>query len=79
MGHQVVVMTRVNCSACIQVERDVCRICDERGVPWSTVDVDTDEGLRAEYGDRVPVILIDGEEHGYWAVDEARFQAALWR
>jgi hypothetical protein len=25
----------------------------------------------------VPVILIDGVEHGYWKVEEDRFRAAL--
>jgi hypothetical protein len=40
-------------------------------------DVDSDRELRAEYGDRVPVILVDGEEHGYWSVEEDRLRAAL--
>ena len=47
------------------------------GVAWSVTDVDADPELRAEYGDRVPVILIDGEEHGYWQVEEDRLRAAL--
>jgi glutaredoxin len=73
----VTVMTRQDCHACVKAEADVERICGELGVPWSTQDVDADPELRAEYGDRVPVILIDGAEHGYWAVEEARFRAAL--
>ncbi len=36
-----------------------------------------DAELRAEYGDRVPVIMVDGREHGFWRVEEARFRAAL--
>jgi len=39
--------------------------------------VDADAGRRDEYSDRVPVILIDGLEHGYWRVEEPRFRAAL--
>jgi hypothetical protein len=27
----------------------------------------------------VPVILIDGKEHGYWRVEEDRFRAAITR
>lgn len=77
MTHQVTVMTRVGCHACETAEADVARICGELGVPWTTVDVDGDTELRAEYGDRVPVILIDGAEHGYWEVEEARFRKAL--
>ena len=71
------VMTRVGCDHCVQAEADVRRICDELGVAWSAQDVDADPELREEYGDRVPVILVDGREHGYWTVEEPRLRAAL--
>jgi glutaredoxin len=41
------------------------------------VDVDADRATANEYSDRVPVILIDGREHGYWRLEEARFRAAI--
>ena len=75
----VTVMTRQNCSLCDKAIDAVSRICAELGVSWGTADVDADRELRAEYGDRVPVILIDGREHGYFAVEEDRFRAALAR
>jgi hypothetical protein len=74
---QVTVMTRQGCHACSLAEADVERICSDLGVPWSAEDVDQDPELRAEYGDRVPVILIDDVEHGYWKVEEDRLRAAL--
>ncbi|MGQ0839291.1 glutaredoxin family protein [Actinokineospora sp.] len=70
-------MTRQGCSACVVAEADVERICAELDVAWDTADVDGDPELRAEYGDRVPVILVDGAEHGYWKVEEHRLRAAL--
>lgn len=73
----VTVMSRQGCHACEAAEADVRRICDELGVAWSVTDVDTDPELRAEYGDRVPVFLVNGEEHGYWEVEEDRLRAAL--
>jgi len=73
----VTVVSRQGCHACKQAEVDVARICGELAVGWSTVDVDADAQLRAEYGDRVPVILIDGVEHGYWSIDEGRLRIAL--
>ncbi|WP_143231255.1 glutaredoxin family protein [Actinosynnema sp. ALI-1.44] len=76
MAH-VTVMTREGCHACEIAEADIARICGDLGVPWSAEDVDEDPELRAEYGDRVPVILIDGTEHGYWKVEEPRLRAAL--
>ncbi|MER7083229.1 Glutaredoxin [Saccharopolyspora kobensis] len=77
--HQVTVMTRDGCHACDDAISDVRRICAELGVAWSAADVDADVELRAEYGDRVPVILIDGVEHGFWRVEEERFRRALAR
>ncbi|MFD1152309.1 glutaredoxin family protein [Saccharothrix hoggarensis] len=77
MSHHVTLMSRVDCHACEQAKADLERICGELGVPWDVQDVDADRELRAEYGDRVPVILVDGEEHGYWEVEEDRLRAAL--
>jgi glutaredoxin len=75
----VTVMSRQGCHLCEVAEADVARICGELGVEWTVADVDADPELRAEYGDHVPVILIDGAEHGYWRVEEDRFRAALAR
>jgi hypothetical protein len=76
---RVIVYTRVGCPACEQAEADVARICGELGETWRALDVDADPDLRAEYGDRVPVIDIDGREHGFWKVEEPRFRTALAR
>jgi hypothetical protein len=48
----------------------------------SSTDVDAaaaagDSALRAEFGDRLPVVLLDGREHSYWDVDEARLRADI--
>ncbi|MGE3252919.1 glutaredoxin family protein [Pseudonocardia sp.] len=74
---RVLVYTRSGCTACVAAERDVERVCGELGQGWAAVDVDTDPELRAEYGDRVPVIMVDGREHGFWRVEEPRLRAAL--
>ena len=74
---RVSVMTRQDCAACAKAEADVRRICDELAVSWEVCDVDTDPEWRAEYGDQVPVILVDGDEHSYWSVEENRLRSAL--
>ena len=74
---RVTVYTRAGCHLCSTAETTVARICDELGESWESVDVDADPGLRAEYGDQVPVIVVDGREHGFWRVEEDRFRAAL--
>lgn len=78
-GERVLVYTRKGCHLCAVAEADVARICDELGQRFRTVDVDGDHDLRAEYGDRVPVIVVDGREHGFWRVEELRLRASLAR
>lgn len=74
---RVEVLTRAGCHLCDDAEREVAAICGELAVGWSATDVDADPELRAEYGDRVPVILVDGREHGFWRVEPERLRAAL--
>jgi glutaredoxin len=66
------------------ITRNGCHLCevaesalDEIGEPWEKVDVDGSAELERDYGDRVPVLLLDGREHGYWRVDEARLRRDL--
>lgn len=70
-------LVRANCHACAAARADIARICAELDVAWRVSDVDADPRLRAEYGDLVPVILVDGREHGFWTVHEQRLRAAL--
>jgi glutaredoxin len=75
--HSVTLMSRPGCRPCATAQADLDRICGELGVTLTVHDVDTDPELRAEYGDRVPVILVDGVEHGFWRVEEERLRRAL--
>lgn len=74
---RVVLYSRSDCHLCDVAHADLDRICGELAVDFETVDVDTDPTLRAEYGDRVPVIVVDGREHGSFRVKEAALRAAL--
>lgn len=77
--HEVTLITRSDCHLCEEAEQVLRRLRDELGFDYRELDVDADAERRAEYSDRVPVVLIDGREHGYWRVEEARFRAALNR
>ncbi|MCF8604777.1 glutaredoxin family protein [Gordonia sp. HY442] len=82
MNATVELMTRAGCHACAAAEQHLRTVLADYGLEPSIVDVDEaaqagDSSLRAEYGDRVPVIVLDGEEHGYWEVDEPRLRADL--
>jgi glutaredoxin len=75
----VTLVTRTGCHLCEDAEQVLRRLAGELGFGYGEVDVDGTPELRAEYSDRVPVVLIDGAEHGYWRVEEARFRAAVAR
>ena len=79
MTVRVTLVTRVDCHLCEVAKQAMARVAEATGVAWREVDVDSDAHLRARYTDRVPVILLDGEEHGYWRVDEERLLRDLRR
>ena len=69
---RVTLITRVDCHLCDVAKQTLARLADEASFSWHEVDVDSDPELQAEYWDRVPVILLDGREHGYWRVEAER-------
>jgi glutaredoxin len=77
--HTVTLLTRVGCHLCDDAKHVLVRIAEQTGVAWDEVDVDADPELAYEYGDRVPVVLLDGAEHGFWRVEEARLLRDLAR
>ena len=74
---KVELLTRAGCHLCDDARRLMERVAAPAGVPWAEIDVDGDPGLRAEYGDLVPVVLVDGKELGYGRIEEARLRRAL--
>jgi glutaredoxin len=84
VDHEVVLLTRAGCSICERAARTLAALADELGFALRSTDVDAaaaagDPQLRAEFGDRVPVVLLDGAEHSYWEVDEERLRADIAR
>ena len=65
---RVVLYTRDGCHLCDDAKAALARI----GVEYAEVDIAGDPELTAEYGERIPVVMLDGREHGYWRVEEAR-------
>jgi glutaredoxin len=78
-SHRVTLITRAGCHLCEEAETALTGLSSELGFSFECVDVDGDPRLANEYSDRVPVILVDGAEHGYWRLEEARFRAAMLR
>ena len=72
-------LTRAGCHLCDEARRVVSQVAADLGSPWEERDIDGDSRLQAEYGELVPVVLIDGREHGYWRVEEPRLRRVLSR
>ena len=76
-------LTRDGCHLCADAAETLRRLAAEVGLPDEeldlAVDVDRDPELQAEYGDRVPVVLLDGCEHSYFTVDVPRLRRDLTR
>ncbi len=70
-------LTRQGCHLCDGAAETLARIAAEAGEVPKAVDVDADPELQAEYGDRVPVVLLDGREHSYFTVDVDRLRHDL--
>lgn len=76
---RLTLITRTGCHLCDVAKDALARVAEQTGTGWSTLDVEDDIELEREYGDRVPVILLDGKEHGYWRVEEERLLRDLRR
>ena len=74
-GPRIRLLTRPGCHLCEVAKEALERI----GEPWVEVDITADPALEEEYSDRIPVVLLDGREHGYWRVEEERLRRDLGR
>lgn len=78
----VELLTRAGCDICRRAADRLAELSGELGFDLRCTDVD-DEAVagrpqrRAEFGDRLPVVLLDGAEHSYWEIDEPRLRRDL--
>ncbi|BBX18868.1 hypothetical protein MDUV_37280 [Mycolicibacterium duvalii] len=75
-------LTRQGCPMCAAAAARLAELAGELGFTLTVTDVDDaaaagQTALRAEFGDRLPVVLLDGAEHSYWEIDEPRLRADL--
>jgi glutaredoxin len=76
-AHVITLLSRPGCHLCEAAREVIERVAGELGVPWAERDITASEQDAREYGDMIPVTLIDGVQHDFWRVDEARLRAAL--
>ena len=67
------------CHLCEEARQVVLAARDERGFELREVDVSLDPVLHGRYGERIPVVAIDGEEAFEYHVDSTSLRERLDR
>ena len=74
---EVVFYTRARCCLCDEALAVIERAGRRVSFELSSVDIDGDPALVAAYGDKVPVVTVDGRLHAKYRVDEDAFVRRL--
>ena len=74
---QVVVYSRKGCHLCEIVKETLVKLQRRGGLSWSEIDVDSDDELRRQFTDEVPVVFIDGRKAFKYRMDEREFLRKL--
>jgi glutaredoxin len=77
MNSSVVIYSRRGCHLCEAAEKLVKDIQNDHEFELEIIYIDGDADLEKEYGEEVPVTLINGKRHDYFRVDRARFIEAV--
>ena len=74
---RVRLLSKPGCHLCDDARLVIADVCASVGESYDEVDITTDAALMSEYGEQIPVTLVDGRQHDFWRVDEARLRSAL--
>ena len=69
--------SKPGCHLCDDARAVVERVCADLGTSYDEVDITTSPELTNAYADQIPVTFVDGRQHDFWRVDEARLRRAL--
>jgi hypothetical protein len=77
MENRITLITKAGCHLCDAARATVAKVAADLGVGWVEHDINEDPRLKEDYWDTIPVTMVDGRQHDFWKVDEARLRAAL--
>jgi glutaredoxin len=66
----VTLYTKRDCCLCDEALEVIGRVRSEHPFDLEKVNIEADAGLSARYGERIPVVLVDGIEEFVYRVDE---------
>jgi len=73
----VVLYTRAGCLLCDEARNVILAVRERRPFAFTEIDIETDDDLVREYGIRIPVVTVDGEERFEIAVDRGAFEGIV--
>ncbi len=73
----VTVYSRTGCHVCETAIAQIQSVKPDLNFNLEIRLIDGNPALEKQYGEQVPVILIDDQPHDYWRVDVERFTAAI--
>ena len=76
MRNLVTVYSRRNCHLCDVAEEVLNQLKEELDFDIEKVFIDGDSSLEKQFGEQVPVILIDGKQHDFFRVNPVRFKSS---
>lgn len=75
--HRITLLAKPGCHLCDEARAVIEKVAAELGVPWEELDITRDEQLHRRWWEMIPVTLVDGDQHDFWRVSEARLRKAL--
>ena len=74
---RITLIGKPGCHLCDDARVVVEKVAADTGAGWQELSILDDDGLRERYAELIPVVLVDGEQHDFYRVDESRLRAAL--
>jgi glutaredoxin len=69
----VVLYARPGCHLCDEAREVILAVRERRPFAFAEIDIESDDELLREYGIRIPVVTVDGEERFEITVDRGAF------
>ena len=79
MSKHVTILGKPGCHLCEVAATVVAVVCTETGATWEQISILGDDEMLVEFGEKIPVIMVDGVMIGYWRVDPEVLRVALLR
>jgi glutaredoxin len=74
---RVTLLGKPGCHLCDEARTVIAKVAADLDVAWEERSILDDPALADQYGEQIPVTFVDGRQHDYWRVDEARLRSAL--